>query len=255
MPRLRVLSYNIHKGFSASGARFLLADIKDAIRSVNADLVLLQEVVGENEWKRKAISSWQDGQFEYLAESLWPHYAYGKNSVYSHGHHGNAILSRYPILRWANINISVWRVSSRGLLHTCILDQLHIFNVHLGLFKAERNKQWELARKAIEQRVADGAPFILAGDFNDWNLKLHPTIKGALSVREALAQLQGKPARTFPAVQPLLRVDRIYFRGMELTDAGRLDHRRWRRLSDHCPLWAEFEVGFRLPPARKRIWS
>jgi len=35
-------------------------------------------------------------QHEFLAHESWLHHAYGKNSVYDSGHHGNAILSRYP---------------------------------------------------------------------------------------------------------------------------------------------------------------
>ncbi len=46
---IKVLSYNVHKGFCASNRRFLLDEIRDNIRQVDADLVFLQEVVGENQ--------------------------------------------------------------------------------------------------------------------------------------------------------------------------------------------------------------
>jgi len=76
---LRACSYNIHKGFSAANRRFLLKDIRQAIRLVNADLVFLQEVVGENVRKAGAVPNWTtDTQFEFLADTIWPHYAYGK---------------------------------------------------------------------------------------------------------------------------------------------------------------------------------
>ncbi len=39
-----------------------------------------------------------DSQFAFLADEIWPHFAYGKNAIYSAGHHGNAILSKHPIL-------------------------------------------------------------------------------------------------------------------------------------------------------------
>ena len=114
---LRILSYNVHKGFNADNRRFLLEEIREGIRRVNADIVFLQEVVGQNRQNAQKHSNWVDaGQFEYLADSVWSHYAYGRNAVYQHGHHGNAILSKYPIIAVDNVDISVMRRSQRGLL-------------------------------------------------------------------------------------------------------------------------------------------
>ena len=41
---LTVLTVNTHKGFDAFGRRFVLHELRDAIRAVGADLVFLQEV-------------------------------------------------------------------------------------------------------------------------------------------------------------------------------------------------------------------
>src|SRR3989338_3836062 len=112
---LRVLSYNIHKGFSAGSRRFLLDAMREAIEIVHADIVLLQEVQGEHTGHLSRIPAYPSAaQFEFLADRLWPHYAYGKNAVYQHGHHGNAILSKYPILFHENIDVSTNRLESRG---------------------------------------------------------------------------------------------------------------------------------------------
>ncbi|PIS11989.1 MAG: hypothetical protein COT73_00920, partial [Bdellovibrio sp. CG10_big_fil_rev_8_21_14_0_10_47_8] len=108
--KIRVLSYNIHKGFSFSGWDFTLHTIKQALQETKADIVLLQEVVGENHQLRKAVPQWPtEAQFEFLADTVWPHYSYGKNAVFSLSHHGNAILSRFPIIKEENINISTNR--------------------------------------------------------------------------------------------------------------------------------------------------
>ena len=65
---LRVLSYNIHKGFSTNNRRFVLRRMREAIREVNADLVLLQEVQGLHEGHKDSVDQWIDEpQFEYLA--------------------------------------------------------------------------------------------------------------------------------------------------------------------------------------------
>ena len=111
---LQVLSYNIHKGFSSGNRNFVLHQIREAIRTVRADLVFLQEVLGEHrEHQRKYSAHWErDSQFEFLADEVWPHFAYGKNAIYTSGHHGNAILSRYPFTFFENIDISTNRMES-----------------------------------------------------------------------------------------------------------------------------------------------
>ena len=49
MKTLRVLSYNIHKGFAIGNKTYVLDLIRQSIQKFQADLVLLQEVVGEHE--------------------------------------------------------------------------------------------------------------------------------------------------------------------------------------------------------------
>ena len=55
-------------------------------------------------------------QHDFLAEGVWPNTAYGGNAIYDHGHHGNAILSRFPILSSHNQDISELRFERRGML-------------------------------------------------------------------------------------------------------------------------------------------
>ncbi|HEY9202344.1 MAG TPA: endonuclease/exonuclease/phosphatase family protein, partial [Gammaproteobacteria bacterium] len=138
-PRIRVLTYNIHKGFSAGNRRFVLHQIKSLIRSVDSELVFLQEIQGEHLHKSQHHHNWPDeSQFEFLADEVWHHHAYGKNAIYEAGHHGNAILSKYPFVEWENIDVSYMRKASRSLLHGVIrisdsMPRLHVVCVHLGL--------------------------------------------------------------------------------------------------------------------------
>ncbi len=46
---LNVLTINTHKGFTAFNRRFILPELRDAVRSVSADIVCLQEVMGAHE--------------------------------------------------------------------------------------------------------------------------------------------------------------------------------------------------------------
>ncbi|MDI9754123.1 EEP domain-containing protein, partial [Acinetobacter baumannii] len=46
----------------------------------------------------------------------------------------------------------------------------------------------------------------------------------------------GRPARTFPARFPLLRLDRIYIRNASVSQPSALPVKPWSHLSDHGPL-------------------
>lgn len=241
--RLRILSYNIHKGFSPNNSRFVLDEIRHAIRSVDAEMVFLQEVMGSNLKHNLKHPNWVPGaQFEFLADDIWPHYAYGKNAIYQHGHHGNAILCKLPFSHWANTDVSRFRYSRRGILHGVVGEHLHVFCMHLGLLGFERRYQLDALIDTVKQQVPEDAPLIIAGDFNDWKCSVDKVLFNKLGVREAFREVRGRPARTFPAALPLLQLDRIYYRGLSIIDADRLLGERWQNLSDHCALYAEFQL-------------
>src|SRR4051812_17527095 len=98
---LRVATYNIHKGLSFFNRRMVIHELRDHLRALNADVVFLQEVRGDHMRRARRFDNWPDqSQCEFLADSIWTDFAYGKNAIYDAGHHGNAILSRFPIFRW-----------------------------------------------------------------------------------------------------------------------------------------------------------
>jgi endonuclease/exonuclease/phosphatase family metal-dependent hydrolase len=245
-PPLKVLSYNIHKGLSALNRKHVLHDIREAIRSVDPDLVFLQEVLGAHNRHSKRFKNWpQESQFEFLADSIWSHHAYGKNAVYDEGHHGNAVLSKYPILAWRNIDVSESRFESRGILHVVIdapkpWGELHGMCVHLGLTGNQRNKQVSKLRRIVEEGVPHSAALLVAGDFNDWSVRASHRLAHELTLTEAFEALHGSPARTFPARLPLLMLDRIYSRHMRVDTGSVLFGKPWSVLSDHAALYAEF---------------
>lgn len=246
MTSLKLMTYNIHKGFSFS-QRLVLAAIKAAIDETAADLVFLQEVPGENQRHAKRFAEWPENHaLDFLADTLWPHSAYGKNAVYSHGHHGNAFLSRHPILKWENIDISNNRFERRGLLHATVQVnsqnrpvEIHAICVHLDLFAGGRAQQAERIAMRIREHVPNDAPLILAGDFNDWRETLSEYLAKELSLSEAFQVRHGEHAKSFPAWFPFLRLDRIYLRGFEVIEAECLAHPPWDGLSDHGALLAQ----------------
>lgn len=251
--KLRVLSYNIHKGFDLWG-NWTLEDMRRALLDTGADVMMLQEVVGENKKHQKyyaavnqALVRKTERQFEYLADTVWPHHSYGKNAVFPDSHHGNAILSKYPILSTHNLDISTNTYESRGVLHAKIDlipagRPLHLVTTHLNLLEGGRILQSRQLIDWLRKEVPDDEPVILAGDFNDWPESLTALFEEFLGLRECFKTKRGKHARTYPAIFPRLRLDRIYYRGLRLTAAETFSGPPWISLSDHLPLFAEFEI-------------
>lgn len=282
MSIVRVVSYNIHKGRSATGNRESLADLRLGLYNLSPDLLFLQEVQGRNELKNSL-----DAQHESLAAALSMQTAYGCNAVRQHTDHGNALISRYPILQYENQDVSDHRLEQRGLLHAVVEvdDQpVHCIVVHLGLFAKGRTRQTQALVQRIKELVPAHEPLIIAGDFNDWSNKLAPLFVEQLNLYEVFAfspnadqrklfklkkplrwlrqtlskneQVQASipelganggarmipPPRTFPAVFPWLRLDRIYQRGFAVRNARVLQGSPWTQLSDHAPIFAELEL-------------
>ena len=241
MTTLTIATYNIHKGFSHFNRRMVLHELRERLRELNADIMFLQEVQGENTGDAQRHENYPVlPQHEFLAAQNWPHHVYGKNAVYEEGHHGNAILSRYPIVSWDNQDVSAHRFESRGILH-CEIElphtslPLNCICVHFGLFKRGRGAQFNALVERIKRMVAADSPLIIAGDFNDWNNHASDFLAQELQVHEVFDSRHGKLARSYPAGIPLLRMDRIYVRGLEVSHS---DVYAWRRISDHAALSA-----------------
>jgi endonuclease/exonuclease/phosphatase family metal-dependent hydrolase len=243
---LRILTYNIHKGFCSGNRRFVLEHMRRLIGETGADLVFLQEVHGRREHDPRA--SYPDcPHFEYVADQAWPHYAYGKNAIYRKGDHGNAILSKFPFVSWENIDFALFPRSSRSILHGVVEIPghdvaLHVLCVHLGLLEQERRGQLQILSERIAAHVPRDAPLLLAGDFNDWRRRAERHLHASLGVDELFVELEGRHARTWPIARPLFAMDRVYYRGMQPLSCRVLASGEWRSLSDHAALLGDFRL-------------
>jgi endonuclease/exonuclease/phosphatase family metal-dependent hydrolase len=244
--KIRILSYNIHKGFNIGNTDFILKQIRTAMREVNADVLFLQEVLGDHQDSRCSIPDWTTAiQFEYLADSVWPHFAYGKNAIYAEGHHGNAILSKFPIVDWSNQTISTNRFEQRGFLKARVqIPQLEkeiiLANTHLDLTQSGRNQQAGMIIDDLKKEAE--TPWVLIGDFNDWNKKVSQRIEKELNAKEAFKFLHGKYPPTFPSFMPVLSLDRVFLNKITPIHAVTLKDGHWKKLSDHLPLYVELEI-------------
>lgn len=263
--KIRIATYNIHKGVSSIGSRPRIHALKQAISSMQSDILFLQEVQGRHDlFAARYASNWpEQAQHDFLAGDAH-HVAYGMNAVYDHGHHGNALISGYPIASFRNQDVSDHAYEQRGILH-CVVQvapevDVHCFVVHLGLFSGSRKRQTDALIEAVNKSAPGDAPIIIAGDFNDWSNELSDILRANLSVCEVfdeniskrgfgayLRQLSGRgpkiqQARTFPAAMPILQLDRIYSRGFLVESAQVLHGAAWARLSDHAPLVATLQL-------------
>ena len=118
MQPLTITSYNIHKGMSPLNRLLQLEAMGKALAGVTPDILCLQEVQGRNLRRLVAYNEYpEQSQHEWFGEYLALKSNYGKNAEYSYGHHGNAVLSRYPLDPKHNVNITVNHLEKRGVLH------------------------------------------------------------------------------------------------------------------------------------------
>jgi endonuclease/exonuclease/phosphatase family metal-dependent hydrolase len=215
------------------------------IRHYDPDIVVLQEV--DDGVPRSGSTC----QHETLADALnYPNAVFGANVFLKHGCYGNAILSRYPVIRWRNIDLTFVGKKARGALYAEIRVTaedhrltLHLVNVHLGLSGMER--RWQV-RNLLESeeltRLDQRSRLVIAGDINDWSGAL-----GRGRLRQAGFQcLSGTGRRaslTFPSWQPVGALDRVFARGAitgEHYQRARLALAR--QASDHLPVVVDMEL-------------
>ena len=243
--KIRVLTLNMHKGFTVFNRKFILPELREAVRTLSTDLVFLQEVHGSHNQHAARFSNWpSESQYEFLADTMWPEYAYGRNAVYPHGDHGNAILSKYPIASHQNLDVSIGTIEQRGLLHSVLKlpdgKKLHAICVHLGLRESHRLKQLDLLCDLVKG-LPTNDPIIIAGDFNDWRVRANK-ILARVGFQEAFFEEFGRSAKSFPARWPLLSLDRIYVRNATTHHPEVLHSQPWSHLSDHAPLAVEVHL-------------
>jgi endonuclease/exonuclease/phosphatase family metal-dependent hydrolase len=164
------------------------------------------------------------------------------SDLYDHGHHGNAILSRWPILHAHNQDVTHLQFEKRGLLHCQIKSPeglaIHCVCAHLLLFGYSRRKQMDALADYLEKSADPQAPLIIAGDFNDWRNRAGEHLARRLGLHEVFGGASGNPARSFPAAMPMFRLDRIYVRGFDVQRSEVHFGQPWSSISDHAALSA-----------------
>ncbi|WP_225783884.1 endonuclease/exonuclease/phosphatase family protein [Xenophilus sp. Marseille-Q4582] len=239
---LRVATYNIHKGVQGLGParRLEIHNLGHAVEQLDADLVCLQEVRKVNRLGERRFARWPEvGQADFLCPEGYTA-VYETNAYTRHGEHGNALLSRWPVVRHRHEDMSDHRFEQRGLLHVELMiagRPVHVIVVHLGLIKGSRVRQVAQLGAFIEREVPPFEPVVVAGDFNDWGARMRAAMNAM-----GLQDLAGQRSFTYPSRLPLTQLDFVYARHLRPVSLHVPRGRIWARMSDHLPLVAEFAL-------------
>lgn len=206
--RLRILSYNIHHAEGVDG-KLDVPRIAQVILSVDPDLVALQEV------DKNTIRTGKVNQDIELSRLTKMNSVFGSNITFQGGQYGNAILSKFPIIK--NKNFLLPNVDSgeqRGLLQSQIQisnkENVLFFSTHLDHRRSDTERL--ASAKAINQIISldNKSPAILAGDFND--VPDSPTLK---ELGKVWLRSNKKILRTIPASKPSRQIDYIFVQPKE----------------------------------------
>lgn len=228
--RLRVMSWNVHRGIGPD-RRFDLGRVRDLVARHEPDILALQEIDtrGRGPECLAPLAGLAGGN---------GHLARARTIVGPDGDYGHALYSRWPLTDVVIHDMSHRRREPRSAIEARVrIGNLscHVVAVHLGLAITER---WMQARRLVEIAAAgkDDDLSLMMGDFNDWFpwRPVRKSLAGAFAERTRL--------RSFPARRPVLRLDRVYSTAPLLaswTDPAA------RACSDHLPVIADISLAGR----------
>ena len=229
---LTVGSYNVHRWAGVRGGRaFDPARASAVIDEVGADVLALQEVL------RPA-----DGPdpLREVAGRLGYHLAFVVTRLHKRGELGNAVLSRWPLSGALAIDLSFGRLERRAALAVAVRGGDRVLQVaatHLALVDRTRERQ---VRALLDHPQLASGPAVLVGDMNAWR----PTkASRALDDHFRARHHNDDWPASYPSVRPVLALDRLYARDVEVEEVRAHTSDAARRGSDHLPIVARLRLG------------
>jgi len=242
-----VMTYNIRAGLGsdnpernpieARGRKQNLKPVVAAIRSTNADVVALQEVVGE-------------AQAREIATALRMKHVYARHGA-THGNWwGLAILSRHPIVSFRSDLTSTGRGNTRSDLTAVIRlggKDVTVVNVH-----ADKDlKDGAAIRRTMKRLASVGGPLIVLGDFNarPRSERIEPMRSRLTDVTDVATakggSVVGRHATFLRDAQPVrgARIDYIFVdpKFIDVQQVQLLNRAHWQA-SDHIGVIAVMEL-------------
>lgn len=232
---IRLLNMNVR--MSGQMVSFNVTPFADYIKQYEPDFVTLQEVDFRTE---------RNGRKDFtneLAAELGYFSAFGFAIEYQQGEYGVAILSKYPIEKIANNQLTgnpAEMKEARTVLYVDVIEpeskkKLRIAVTHL-------DHSTDGVRSSMVQQlngiIGTAYPVILAGDFN-----AHPT-ESAITTGMSSWQRICNNFATFPATAPKSKIDYIFGKpagGWNVVKFEVLTNTT--SLSDHCAMLTEVQLS------------
>ena len=239
--KLRIVTWNIHKGIGTDRA-YRLDRVVEVLRELDADVVCLQEV------DERVPRSADQRQGHLLATELgYRHSALGLNVRVKNGAYGNLTLSRFPLRRVRNVDLTVPPKKRRsGLVVDVVTGPPHgwrIANVHLGLLHLERQVQVRRLMRHIFEDAHPDQPLVVLGDWNDWRSKLVRSVMNEWGFHIARSDHRPFGEKTFPSRRPVISLDKIVYRDpVTCHHVVCVLNRVTKVTSDHLPVMVELEA-------------
>ena len=233
---LRLLTYNIHHGRGVDG-QLDLERIGRVIADASPDIVALQEV------DQRANRSARIDQLAELAEQVGMHGRFGPNIKYDGGLYGNAILSRFPVVRTTNHLLpNVKRGEQRGVFeaHLKLSNEtnLVLLATHFD-HRRDDQERWESAAaiNAISKKLKNGMPLVLMGDLNDL-----PTSRTLNRLKSFWKMTNDQPLATIPVDLPVRQIDYVMVAPTRRWQVVRVEVLDEQIASDHRALLATVKL-------------
>ncbi len=227
---LVVATYNVHRWSGVNGrgpvdparASFVISELE-------ADVIALQEAMRPHEGDDPLVA---------LADAMGLYVTFAATRVHRRGEMGNAIFSRWPIVGASMLDLTYSRIERRVAISAKLNFEggnLDIVATHLALADRTRHRQ---VRALLDHPQLQGGPTLLLGDMNAWR-----KCKATRALDEALDEHHNRewPA-TFPSTAPVLALDRVYARGVQIVEVEAHRSRAARSASDHLPIVARVRL-------------
>lgn len=234
MRRLRVMTYNIHRGRGVDW-KLDLGRIAEVIASYDPDVVALQEVDIGRERSGRVDQPTELGKRLAMDVTFVPNIEYSDTERY-----GLATLSKLPIRSTRHIRLPIqYRSEPRSSLISVLGwgdgHVVEVINTHLSVLFKERPGQVA----AIAAEMANEA-LVIAGDFN-----MTPWSPAYRALRHgSFLHSATRFARTWPAPAPFIPLDHILYRGqVQVIRAEAWLGGPARVASDHLPVVLELEAA------------
>lgn len=223
--RLKVATYNIHKGVGTDGRRDP-ERIMTVLHELGADVVALQEADRRFGSREAVLSRGLLDEHHWQAANV-------AARVASIGWHGNALLVRRGIEIVGCTRIDLTSLEPRGAISARLRKdgrEITVAGMHLDLSGLARRRQIGEVCAAV---AGSAMPTVLMGDLNEWSRE-----KGALRAFPPAWPVLA-PGRSFPSRRPVAMLDRIVHSPELACEAAGIHHSaQSARASDHLPAWA-----------------